>query len=150
MSNSVVTNTSSLFAQRMLNRSQGMGNEAMQRLSSGLRINSAKDDAAGLAISTGMTSRINGFNQAVRNANDGVSALQTADGALDSVTNSLQRMRELAVQAANGTNSSSNRSAIQAEITQLGKEVNNIAETTEFNSVKLFQRGELTPEFDVD
>jgi len=150
MSNSVVTNTSSLFAQRMLNRSQGMGNEAMQRLSSGLRINSAKDDAAGLAISTGMTSRINGFNQAVRNANDGVSALQTADGALDSVTNSLQRMRELAVQAANGTNSSSNRAAIQAEISQLGKEINNIAETTEFNSVKLFQRGELTPEFDVD
>ncbi|MCP5079192.1 MAG: flagellinolysin, partial [Psychromonas sp.] len=102
------------------------------------------------AISTGMTSRINGFNQAVRNANDGVSALQTADGALDSVTNSLQRMRELAVQAANGTNSSSNRSAIQAEISQLGKEINNIAETTKFNSVKLFQRGELTPESDVD
>jgi flagellin len=150
MSNSVNTNTSSLFAQRMLNRSQSISNEAMQRLSSGLRINSAKDDAAGLAISTGMTSRINGFNQAVRNASDGVSALQTADGALDSVTNSLQRMRELAVQAANGTNSTENRSAIQAEITQLGKEINNVAETTEFNSIKLFQRGELTPESDVD
>ncbi|WP_028863050.1 flagellinolysin [Psychromonas aquimarina] len=150
MANSVVTNTSSLFAQRMLNRNQGVSNQAMERLSSGLRINSARDDAAGLSISAGMTSQINGYNQAVRNANDGVSALQVADGALDSVTNSLQRIRELSVQAANETYSLENRQAIQSEIDALGKEINSIAETTEFNGTKLFQRGDLTPESDVD
>ncbi|WP_026339139.1 flagellinolysin [Psychromonas ossibalaenae] len=150
MANSVVTNTSSLFAQRMLNRNQGVSNQAMERLSSGLRINSARDDAAGLSISSAMTSQINGYNQAVRNANDGVSALQVADGALDSVTNSLQRIRELSVQAANETYSLENRQAIQSEIDALGKEINSIAETTEFNGTKLFQRGDLTPESDVD
>ena len=150
MANSVITNTSSLFAQRLLNRSQGASNQAMERLSSGLRINSARDDAAGLSIAAGMTSQINGYNQAVRNANDGVSALQTADGALDSVTNSLQRIRELSVQAANETYSTENRKAIQSEIDALSQEINSIAETTEFNGTKLFQRGKLTPETDVD
>jgi flagellin len=150
MAHSVITNTSSLFAQRMLNRSQSTGNQAMERLSSGLRINSARDDAAGLSISSGMTSQINGYNQAIRNANDGVSALQTADGALESVTTSLQRIRELSVQAANETYSTENRKAIQSEIDALSQEINSIAETTEFNGTKLFQRGELTPQSDVD
>jgi len=108
----VNTNVMSLNAQRQLNKSQTTQNQAMERLSSGLRINSAKDDAAGLGISTAMTSQVNGLNQAVRNANDGISMTQTAEGAMDEMTNILQRMRELSVQAANDTNSSSNRASI--------------------------------------
>ncbi|WP_354624012.1 flagellin [Psychromonas sp. MME2] len=133
----VNTNVMSLNAQRQLNKSQATSNQAMERLSSGLRINSAKDDAAGLAISTGMQSQIKGINQAVRNANDGVSMAQTAEGSMDEMTNILQRMRELSVQSANDTNSASNRKAIQEEVDQLHSELDRIAETTEFNGTKL-------------
>jgi flagellin len=115
----------------------------MQRLSSGLRINSAKDDAAGLAISDRMTSQIRGLNQAVRNSNDGISLAQTAEGALQESTNILQRMRELAVQSANDTNSASDRSSLQAEVNQLKQELTRIAETTTFNGKKLLD-GTLT------
>ncbi|WP_354624011.1 flagellin [Psychromonas sp. MME2] len=133
----VNTNVMSLNAQRQLSKSQATSNQAMERLSSGLRINSAKDDAAGLAISTGIQSQVKGINQAVRNANDGVSMAQTAEGAMDEMTNILQRMRELSVQSANDTNSASNRKAIQEEVDQLHSELDRIAETTEFNGTKL-------------
>jgi len=133
----VNTNVMSLNAQRQLNKSQLMQNTAMERLSSGLRINSAKDDAAGLSISTGMSSQIRGLNQAVRNANDGVSMAQTAEGSMDEMTNILQRMRELSVQSANDTNSDSNRASIQIEIDQLYSELDRIAETTSFNGINL-------------
>jgi len=137
MAQVVNTNVMSLNAQRQLNKSQLMQNTAMERLSSGLRINSAKDDAAGLSISTGMQSQIRGLNQAVRNANDGVSMAQTAEGSMDEMTNILQRMRELSVQAANDTNSDSNRASIQIEIDQLFSELDRIAETTSFNGINL-------------
>ena len=137
MASVVNTNVMSLNAQRQLGKSQAMSNQAMERLSSGLRINSAKDDAAGLAISTGMQSQIKGINQGVRNANDGVSMAQTAEGSMDEMTNILQRMRELSVQAANDTNSSSNRSSIQKEVDQLYSELDRIAETTQFNGINL-------------
>ena len=137
MASVVNTNVMSINAQRQLGKSQATQNEAMERLSSGLRINSAKDDAAGLAISTGFQSQITGINQAVRNANDGVSMTQTAEGSMDEMTNILQRMRELSVQSANDTNSSSNRAAIQEEVDQLHSELDRIAETTEYNGTKL-------------
>ena len=137
MASVVNTNVMSLNAQRQLGKSQSTQNEAMERLSSGLRINSAKDDAAGLAISTGMQSQIKGINQAVRNANDGVSMAQTAEGSMDEMTNILQRMRELSVQSANDTNSADNRASIQKEVDQLSSELDRIAETTEFNGTKL-------------
>ncbi|WP_022941997.1 flagellin hook IN motif-containing protein, partial [Psychromonas hadalis] len=137
MAQVINTNIMSLNAQRQLNKSQLTQNEAMERLSSGLRINSAKDDAAGLAISTGMQSQIRGINQAVRNANDGISMTQTAEGSMNEMTNILQRMRELSVQSANDTNSASNREAIQKEVDQLHNELDRIASTTEFNGVKL-------------
>jgi len=133
----VNTNVLSLNAQRQLNKSQLAQNTAMERLSSGLRINSAKDDAAGLAISTGMSSQIRGLNQAVRNANDGISMAQTAEGSMDEMTNILQRMRELGVQAANDTNSASNRASIQIEVDQLYSELDRIAGTTSFNGINL-------------
>lgn len=117
------TNIASLNSQRSLNGSQNALNTALQRLSSGLRINSAKDDAAGLAISERMTSQIRGTNQAVRNANDGVSLMQTAEGALTAAGDILQRVRELAVQSANATNSAGDRKAIQAEVGQLLSEL---------------------------
>ena len=106
----------------------------MQRLSSGLRINSAKDDAAGLAISDRMTSQIRGLNQAIRNANDGISMSQTAEGALAESTNLLQRMRELAIQSANDTNSDTDRASLNAEFVQLQEEIDRIATTTQFNN----------------
>ena len=137
MSLTINTNVASLNAQRNLGASQTNLAKSMQRLSSGLRINSAKDDAAGLDISNRMTSQIRGINQAVRNANDGISLAQTAEGAMSEVTNILQRMRELAVQSANDTNSTSDRTSLQAEVTQLLSEIDRIAETTEFNSTKL-------------
>ncbi len=137
MSVVITTNIASLNAQRNLNASQRGLNTSMGRLSSGLRINSASDDAAGLAISDRMTSQIRGLNQAVRNANDGISMAQTAEGALDETTNLLQRMRELAVQSANDTNTSSDRNSLQAEFKQLQEEIQRIASTTEFNSQKL-------------
>jgi flagellin len=120
-----------------------MLNQSMQRLSSGLRINSAKDDAAGLAISDRMTAQIRGLNQASRNANDGISLAQTAEGALQESTNILQRMRELAVQSANDTNSASDRASLNDEVTQLKAELDRIAETTEFNGRKVID-GSLT------
>ncbi len=133
----VNTNVMSLNAQRQLNKSQAAQNTSMERLSSGLRINSAKDDAAGLAISTGMESQTRGLNQAVRNANDGISMAQTAEGSMDEMTNILQRMRELGVQASNDTNSSSNRASIQKEVDQLYSELDRISSVTSFNGVKL-------------
>jgi flagellin len=131
------TNIASLNAQRNLNASQRDADTTLQRLSSGLRINSAKDDAAGLAISERFTSQIKGLNQAIRNANDGISLAQVAEGALGESGNILQRMRELAVQSANATNSASDRQALQAEVNQLKEELERIATTTEFNGLKL-------------
>ncbi len=127
------TNVASLNAQRNLGASQMNLGKSMQRLSSGLRINSAKDDAAGLAISDRMTSQIRGLNQAVRNANDGISLAQTAEGALQETTNILQRMRELAVQAANDTNTTNDRASLNAEFSQLVSEINRISTDTKFN-----------------
>ena len=134
---SINTNISSLTAQRASGKVQDQLSTAMSRLSSGLRINSAKDDAAGLAISERFTSQIRGLNQAARNANDGISLAQTAEGALASVGDNLQRIRELAVQSANATNSASDRVALQAEATQLISEVQRVSSQTEFNGVKL-------------
>src|SRR5690554_7628119 len=131
------TNIASLNAQRNLNASQGDANVALQRLSSGLRINSAKDDAAGLAISTRFESQITGLNMAQRNANDGISLAQTAEGALDQVTANLQRIRELAVQSANATNSTSDRQALNQEVQQRIAEINRIASQTSFNGLKV-------------
>ncbi len=137
MTSIVNTNIGSLNAQRNLGKSQITQQTAMQRLSSGLRINSAKDDAAGLSISDRMTSQIKGLNQATRNANDGISLAQTAEGALGEITNSLQRLRELSVQSANATNTASDRGAIQQEADQLLQEIDRVAGQTEFNGTKL-------------
>ncbi|WP_127476412.1 flagellin [Sulfurivermis fontis] len=131
------TNMMSLNSQRNLNTSQNALQISLQRLSSGLRINSAKDDAAGLAISERFTTQIRGLNQAVRNANDGISFAQTAEGALSTVGNALQRIRELAVQSANDTNSASDRQALQNEVSQLIAEVNRVSAATEFNGQKI-------------
>ena len=131
------TNIMSLNSQRNLNSSQSALQTSLQRLSSGLRINSAKDDAAGLAISERFTSQIRGLDQAVRNANDGISLSQTAEGALSESGNILQRIRELAVQSANATNSASDRQALQSEVGQLVSELDRIASSTEFNGQKL-------------
>lgn len=131
------TNIQSLNAQRNLSTSQGALATSMQRLSSGLRINSAKDDAAGLAISDRMTTQVRGLTVAARNANDGISLAQTAEGALSSVTNNLQRIRELAIQARNATNSAEDRTALDAEVQQLKTEITRIAEQTSFNGTKL-------------
>jgi len=131
------TNIASLNAQRNLNASQGEANVALQRLSSGLRINSAKDDAAGLAISERFQSQISGLNQAQRNANDGISLAQTAEGAMDEITSNLQRIRELAVQAANATNSISDRQALNQEVQQRVEEINRVAAQTSFNGLKV-------------
>ncbi|MGB1579971.1 MAG: flagellin [Nevskiales bacterium] len=131
------TNVMSLNAQKNLNMSQSSLSVSLQRLSSGLRINSAKDDAAGLAISERMTTQIRGLNQAARNANDGISLAQTAEGALVEVSNNLQRIRELAVQSRNATNSASDRAALQEEASQLISEINRVASQTSFNGVKL-------------
>ncbi|WP_035055864.1 flagellin N-terminal helical domain-containing protein [Andreprevotia chitinilytica] len=132
------TNIASLNAQINLDRSQDSLHTSLQRLSSGLRINSAKDDAAGLAISQRMTSQINGDGQAQRNANDGISLAQTGEGALGQMTDLLQRIRQLAVQSANATNSDSDRQAINSEVTQLTSELDRFAQTTQFNGQKLF------------
>lgn len=138
MAQVINTNIPSLNAQRNLNSSAGSLSTSLQRLSSGLRINSAKDDAAGLAISERFTSQIRGLNQAVRNANDGISLAQTAEGALGSAGDILQRIRELAVQSANASNSSSDRQALQNEVTQLVQELDRISTTTNFNGKVLF------------
>jgi len=137
MALSIQTNATSLNAQRQLGQTQKAVSTSMERLSSGLRINSAKDDAAGLQISNRLTSQINGLGVAARNANDGVSLAQTAEGALQESTNILHRMRDLALQAANGTYSNSDRSAIQEEVGQLQSELDRISETTSFGDRKL-------------
>ena len=137
MALTVNTNIASLTAQRNLTGSQTELATSLERLSSGLRINSAKDDAAGLAISERFTAQIKGLNQGARNANDGISLAQTAEGALKEVTNNLQRIRELAVQSANATNSASDRTALQAEVTALVAEIDRVAEKSAFNGIKL-------------
>ena len=137
MAQVINTNIASINAQRNLNRSQGDLSTSLQRLSSGLRINSAKDDAAGLAISDRMTSQIRGSTQASRNANDGISLAQTAEGALSESTSILQRVRQLAIQSANSTNSSSDRLSLQAEVNQLVSELDRISQSTTFNGLKL-------------
>jgi len=131
------SNIPSLTAQRNLNTSQSDLNTSLQRLSSGLRINSAKDDAAGLAISERFTAQIRGLNQAARNANDGISLAQTAEGDMAAITNNLQRIRELSVQSANATNSSSDRAALQLEVSELISEIDRVASTSAFNGVQL-------------
>ncbi|GAB3537643.1 flagellin [Noviherbaspirillum agri] len=131
------TNISSLNAQRNLTTSQSALSTSIQRLSSGLRINSAKDDAAGLAISERMTTQIRGLNQAARNANDGISLAQTAEGALGEIGNNLQRIRELAVQSRNATNSTEDRAKLQKEVDQLKSEIDRVANDTSFNGIKL-------------
>ncbi|MDO9220721.1 MAG: flagellin, partial [Thiobacillus sp.] len=131
------TNIASLNTQRNLSMSQSSLNTSIQRLSSGLRVNSAKDDAAGMAIGERMTSQIRGLNQAVRNANDGISLAQTAEGALSTVTENLQRIRELAVQSRNATNSATDRAALNTEAQQLKQEIDRVATNTSFNGVKL-------------
>jgi len=133
MSQTINTNLASLNAQRNLNGSQSSLKMSMQRLSSGLRVNSAKDDAAGLSIAERMNSQVRGMNVAVRNANDGISMAQTAEGALGTVGDSLQRMRELSVQAANSTNSSSDRDSLNQEFKQLADEVQRVLAGTTFN-----------------
>ncbi len=149
MAITINTNVASLNAQRNLNSSQNSLNESMQRLSSGLRINSAKDDAAGLAISDRMTSQVTGLDQAVRNANDGISLAQTAEGALQESTNILQRMRELSVQSANDTNTAEDRASLQAEVEQLQAELDRIAETTTFNGKNLLDGSMIGAKFQV-
>jgi len=131
------TNVASLNAQRNLNKSQHGLQRSMQRLSSGLRINSAKDDAAGLAISDRMTAQVRGLNQAARNAQDGISLAQTAEGALDETTNLVQRMRELSVQAANDTNTTTDRKSLDDEFQQLKSEITRIASKTQFNGKQI-------------
>ncbi|SOB74677.1 flagellin [Marinobacter sp. LV10R510-11A] len=143
------TNIASLNAQRNLNASQTQANTALERLSSGLRINSAKDDAAGLAISERFQSQISGLNQAQRNANDGISLAQTAEGAMNEITNNLQRIRELAVQSANATNSISDRQALNQEVQQRIEEINRIASQTSFNGLKVLDGTFATQTFQV-
>ncbi len=149
MALTINTNVPSLNAQRNLGKSQSDLATAMQRLSSGLRINSAKDDAAGLAISDRMTSQIRGLNMATRNANDGISLAQTAEGAMQESTNILQRIRELSVQAANATNSQADRQALQAEVNQLIAEMNRIAKFTTFNGQNVIDGTFVSQQFQV-
>jgi flagellin len=137
MALSVNSNIASLNSQRQLSKSTSELGTSYERLSSGKRINSAKDDAAGLQISSRLTAQINGLNQGSRNANDGISLAQTAEGALDEVTNTLQRMRTLAVQSANGSNSTADRTALDTEFTQLEEEIKRISSQTSFGGVKL-------------
>ncbi|MFI3276385.1 flagellin [Vibrio pomeroyi] len=137
MAITVNTNVSALVAQRNLSNANNMLNQSLERLASGSRINSAKDDAAGLQISNRLEAQMSGIDVAVRNANDGISIMQTAEGAMNETTNIMQRMRDLSLQASNGSNSQSERTAIQEEITALNDELNRIAETTSFGGKKL-------------
>ncbi len=141
MPQTINTNVSSLNAQRNLTTSQNSLATSMQRLSSGLRVNSAKDDAAGLAIADRMNAQVRGINVAIRNANDGISLAQTAEGALATVTDALQRMRELAVQAQNGSNGTSDRANLDAEYQQLSAEIARIAAQTKFNGIAIVGAG---------
>jgi len=149
MAQVINTNIASLNAQRNLNSSQGALQTSLERLSSGLRINSAKDDAAGLAISERFTAQIRGLNQAVRNANDGISLAQTGEGALAETVNSLQRVRELAIQSANDTNSASDRASLQGEVNQLVSEIQRIASTTQFNGQNILDGSFTSARFQV-
>ncbi len=137
MAITVNTNVSALVAQRNLSNANSMLNQSLERLASGSRINSAKDDAAGLQISNRLEAQMSGIDVAVRNANDGISIMQTAEGAMNETTNIMQRMRDLSLQASNGSNSQSERTAIQEEVTALNDELNRIAETTSFGGKKL-------------
>ncbi len=137
MAQVINTNTLSLMTQNNLNKSQSALSTAIERLSSGLRINSAKDDAAGQAIANRFTSNINGLTQASRNANDGISVAQTTEGSLSEINNNLQRIRELSVQAANGTNSASDLTSIQDEITSRLSEIDRVSGQTQFNGVNV-------------
>ena len=137
MSTVINTNIASLTAQRGLAKSSMEMATALQRLSTGLRVNSAKDDAAGLAIAERLTTQVRGYNQAIRNAGDGVSLAQTAEGGMEAIANSLQRMRELAVQAANATLTTEDRAAIDAEVTQLSAEITRVVDQTKFNNIAL-------------
>ena len=149
MALSVNTNIASLNAQRNLTESGSKLNVSLERLSTGLRINSAKDDAAGLAISERFTTQIRGMNVAIRNSNDGISLAQTAEGALGGLTDSLQRIRELAVQSANATNSASDRQALQDEVSQLLLEIDRVARETSFNGVNLLDGTFTSQQFQV-
>ncbi|MCS4502804.1 B-type flagellin [wastewater metagenome] len=149
MAQVINTNIASLNSQRHLNNTQDTMRTAMERLSSGLRINSAKDDAAGLAISNRMTAQINGMDQAARNANDGISLAQTGEGALQQMTNNLQRMRELAVQSRNATNATQDRESLDAEFQQLLSENDRLAKTTAFNGRNILDGSLGTEEFQV-
>ncbi|NHR06772.1 flagellin FliC [Chromobacterium haemolyticum] len=141
MAITVNTNIASLNAQRNLGNSNNALQVSLQRLSSGLRVNSAKDDAAGLAISQTLTAAIRGNNQSIKNANDGISVGQTAEGALGQIANNLQRIREIAVQASNGSVSNTNRSQLQSEVDQLTQEISRIVQTTQFNGTSLLSGG---------
>lgn len=137
MAITVNTNVSAMTAQRYLTNATDMLNQSLERLSSGNRINSAKDDAAGLQISNRLESQMRGLDVAMRNANDGISIMQTAEGAMNETTNLLQRMRDLSLQSANGSNSRAERDALQEEMAALNDELNRIAETTSFGGRKL-------------
>lgn len=141
MASVINTNINSLNTQRNLSTSQSSLSTAMARLSSGLRINSAKDDAAGLAIATRMDSQVRGMNVAIRNANDAISFAQTADGGLSKISDALQRMRELAVQSKNGTNTTADQANLDTEYQQLGSEITRITGNTNFNSVNTLAGG---------
>jgi len=149
MTTVINTNVASLTAQRTLAKSSLEMAIALQRLSSGLRINSAKDDAAGLALSERLTSQVRGYNQAIRNAGDGISLVQTAEGGIEAITNSLQRMRELAVQAANFSLTTDDRSAVNAEFSELRKEIDRVAGQTKFNGKQLLDGSFTTSAFQV-
>ncbi|MBB2486526.1 flagellin FliC [Mitsuaria sp. WAJ17] len=149
MPQTINTNIASLNAQRNLNMSQGMLSVAMQRLSSGLRVNSAKDDAAGLAIAERMNTQVRGMTVAVRNANDGISLAQTAEGSLGKIGDMLQRMRELAVQGANGTNNVDDRSALNNEFLQLQTEIGRLVRNTTFNGSQILTGAATTYTFQV-
>jgi flagellin len=149
MALTVNTNVASLSAQRSLGGSQNMLNTSLERLSTGLRINSAKDDAAGLAIGERFTSQVRGLNQAARNTNDAISLVQTAEGALKEVSSNLQRIRELAVQSVNATNSDSDRAALDGEVQQLVLEIQRVAAKTEFNGAELLDGSFATQAFQV-
>ena len=140
----IASNISAMRAATASNSASMMQNTAMERLSTGKRINSAKDDAAGLAIATSMTAQVRGMNQGIRNANDGIALAQTADGALGEVTNMLQRIRELAVQSASGTYQDSDRDNLQVEVGQLTSQIKSIMNNTQFNGVSLFTTGSAT------
>ncbi len=149
MAQTINTNMPSLNAQRNLNASQGSLATSMQRLSSGLRVNSAKDDAAGLAIAERMNTQIRGMNVAIRNANDGISFAQTAEGSLNKIGDNLQRMRELAVQSRNATNSEGDRANLQKEFSQLQEEIDRTIKNSKFNGGSLFSSADTTLTFQV-